>query len=117
MFSEPIFPENIWIFTRAILLRWGKGGRLDPRAGELISMRDSNRGRGEDDYPVELFGNHNTAAGKCRGTLATRSRGALPHHPHFHFSIKQTGQIPLDKTNRAESTANSKQGGAGFCFI
>ena len=68
----------------AIFLWWGKGGRLDPRAGEPISTRDSNRGRGEDDYPVELFGNRNATADKRRGAMATRSRGALPHHPHFH---------------------------------
>jgi hypothetical protein len=53
--------------TGAILLRWGKGGRLDPHAGELTFTGDSNRGRGEDDYPAELSGDHNTAnAGRRR---------------------------------------------------
>ena len=61
LFFEPIFPE-IWISTTAIRLRDGEsGGRLDPHAGELISIRDSNRGRGEDDQPTELSGNHNMA--------------------------------------------------------
>jgi hypothetical protein len=36
-----------------MFLRWGKGGRLDPHAGERSAMRDSNRGRGEDDHPAE----------------------------------------------------------------
>ena len=39
-----ILPE-ITISTKAILLRRGESGRLDPRARELISLRDSDRGR------------------------------------------------------------------------
>jgi hypothetical protein len=45
---------------------WGKGGRLDSRAGGLVYMRDSNLGRGEDDYPAELTGDHNTAVARRR---------------------------------------------------
>ena len=70
---------KIRISTRAILLRGGGSGRLDPRAGEPISIRDGNRGRGEDDYPVELCGDHSTVVGKCRGDYGhAQPGGAAP---------------------------------------
>ena len=72
----PILPK-IRISTRAIFLWEGESGRLDPRVGAPISMRDSNRGRGDDDYPVELYGDHITPADKCRGTMATRIRRSI----------------------------------------
>ena len=46
MFFESILPKSGDTHT-VIFLRWGKGGRLDPHAGEVISMRDSYR-----DFPL-----------------------------------------------------------------
>ena len=84
MVFESILPE-IWISARAILLRKGEIGGLDPRAGERVSMRDSNRGRGEDDCPAELREDSNTADDKCRGTMPTRSQGVTAPPPSFPF--------------------------------
>ena len=64
--------------------------------GSPDSMRDSNLGRGEDDYPAELYGEHNTATG-IEG-LWPRAAGGFAPPPDLH----REGQYTLIYTGRAQ---------------
>ena len=80
-----------------------------PARWELTPLRDNNRGRGEDDYPAELYGYHNSAAGKCRGTMATRSRRddchtTIPSTPNLHGQ----GQRPTASTRKRAPPTDCK---------